>query len=170
MLCNDDLCITFQIENLGCYNRLVGKDHRSSPTATHKEDNQITPHVSNLLHNVYHTCMLWDLQTSTQLFLKSQLLNKHNFNITISISQNNHQVSNFSQYSMHLYESFYYTHLGCPSYQSKLPCCSKDSQNNISEAQEFIYFYKMNHRRALEDISEALEQKLSRSKDISEAL
>ena len=49
--------------------RLVGKDHRSSPTATHKEDNQITPHVSYLLHNVYHTCMLWDLQTSTQVFL-----------------------------------------------------------------------------------------------------
>ena len=50
--------------------RLVGKDHRSSPTATHKEDNQRTPHVSNLLHNVYHTCMLRDLQTSTQAFLK----------------------------------------------------------------------------------------------------
>ena len=51
-------------------NRLVGKDHRSSPTATHKEDNLRTPHVSNLLHNVYHTCMLRDLQTSTQVFLK----------------------------------------------------------------------------------------------------
>ena len=49
--------------------RLVGKYHRSSPTATHKEDNQRTPHVSNLLHNVYHTCMLRDLQTSTQVFL-----------------------------------------------------------------------------------------------------
>ena len=50
--------------------RLVGKDHRSSPTATHKDDNLRTPHVSNLLHNVYHTCMLRDLQTSTQAFLK----------------------------------------------------------------------------------------------------
>ena len=49
--------------------RLVGEYHRSSPTATHKEDNQITPHVSNLLHSVYHTCMLRDLQTSTQVFL-----------------------------------------------------------------------------------------------------
>ena len=62
------------IKNLGTTrmllgDRLVGKDHRSSPTATHKEDNQITPHVSNLLHNVYHTCMLRDLQTSTQAFL-----------------------------------------------------------------------------------------------------
>ena len=50
--------------------RLVGKDHRSSPTATHKDDNQRTPHVSNLSHNGYHTCMLRDLQTSTQVFLK----------------------------------------------------------------------------------------------------
>ena len=49
--------------------RLAGKDHRSSPTATHKEDNQRTPHVSNLLHNIYHTCMLRDLQTSIQVFL-----------------------------------------------------------------------------------------------------
>ena len=50
--------------------RLVGKDHRSSPTATHKEGNQITPHVSNFLHNGHHTCMLQDLQTSTQVFHK----------------------------------------------------------------------------------------------------
>ena len=50
--------------------RLLGKYHRSSPTATHNEDTQRTPHVSNLLHNVYHTSMLRDLQTSTQLFFK----------------------------------------------------------------------------------------------------
>ena len=49
--------------------RLVGKDHRSFPTATHKESNQRTPHASNLSHNGYHTCMLRDLQTSTQVFL-----------------------------------------------------------------------------------------------------
>ena len=49
---------------------MVGKDHRSSPTATHKEDNQRTPHVSNLLHNVYHTCMLRESQTLTQVFFK----------------------------------------------------------------------------------------------------
>ena len=48
---------------------LVGKYHRSSPTATHKEDNQITPHASKFSHNGYHTCMLRDLQTSTQAFL-----------------------------------------------------------------------------------------------------
>ena len=34
----------------------------------------------------------------------------------------------------------------------------KDSQNNISEAWEVNNFYKINHHRALKDISEALEQ------------
>ena len=31
--------------------RLIGKDHRSSPTATHNEDNQQIPHAPTLLHN-----------------------------------------------------------------------------------------------------------------------
>ena len=44
----------------------------------------------------------------------------------------------------------------------------KDSQNDISEAWENNSFYKTNHRRALKDISEALEQKLYSSIDISE--
>ena len=34
----------------------------------------------------------------------------------------------------------------------------KDSQNNISEAWEINYFYKIKPPRALKDISEALEQ------------
>ena len=34
----------------------------------------------------------------------------------------------------------------------------KNSQNNISEVREFNNFYKTQHRRALKDISEALEQ------------
>ena len=76
--------------------RLVGKYHHSSPTATHKEDNQITPHVSNLLNNGHHTCMLWDLQTSTQVFLKFTTTQLAHSNITTFISQNNYQVSNFS--------------------------------------------------------------------------
>ena len=45
----------------------------------------------------------------------------------------------------------------------------KDSQNNISEARRSKISSKLIHRRALKDISEALEQKLSSSKDISEA-
>ena len=75
----------------------------------------------------YGTCNL-----QHKYFSNSQLLNQHNSNITIFISQNNYQVSNFSQYSMHpFYESFYYTNLGCLSYQdqfysqSKLLYCSK---------------------------------------------
>ena len=97
--------------------RLVGKDHRSPPTATHKDAKPGTLHVSILLHNFNHTCMLQDLQTSTQAFLKFTTTQQHDSNITTFISQNNYQVSNFSQYSMNLYESFYYTQLGCPSYQ-----------------------------------------------------
>ena len=48
---------------------LVGVNHRAVPTSTEKEGNQRTPHASNLSHNGYHTCMLRDLQTSTQVFL-----------------------------------------------------------------------------------------------------
>ena len=76
--------------------RLVGKDHRSSPTATHKESNQRTPHASNLSHNGYHTCMLWDLQTSTQVSLQSTTTHQHDSNITIFISQNYCKESNIS--------------------------------------------------------------------------
>ena len=56
--------------------RLVGVNHRALPTATHKEDNQRTPHVSNLLHNIYHTCMLRESQTLTQIFLLN-----HNYSL-----------------------------------------------------------------------------------------
>ena len=49
---------------------LVGVNHHTIPTSTHKEGNQRTHHASNLSHNGYHTCMLRDLQTSTQVFLK----------------------------------------------------------------------------------------------------
>ena len=45
----------------------------------------------------------------------------------------------------------------------------QDSQNNISEARENNSSIKQIHHRALKDISEALEQKLYSSKDISEA-
>ena len=48
---------------------LVGVNHRTIPTSTHMEGNQRTPHASKLSHNVYHTCMLRDLRTLTQVFL-----------------------------------------------------------------------------------------------------
>ena len=63
---------------------LVGKDHRSSPTATHKEDTQITSRASNLLHHAHHTCMIRDLQTLTQVFLNYIITQQHNSHITSS--------------------------------------------------------------------------------------
>ena len=49
---------------------LVGVNHRAILTSTQRMTLNEIPHVSNLLHNVYHTCMLRDLPTSTQVFLK----------------------------------------------------------------------------------------------------
>ena len=120
---------------------LVGKDHRSSPTATHKEDNQITPHVSNLLHNGYHTCMLRDLQSSTQVFLKFTITQLAHSNITTFISQNNYQVSNFSYYSMHIFMKVFIVPI-LDAYHIRTNFIAKanylvvlkDSQNNISES------------------------------------
>ena len=43
----------------------------------------------------------------------------------------------------------------------------KDSQNNISEACEINNFYKIKPPPCSKEISEALEQRLSSSKDIS---
>ena len=51
--------------------RLVGKDHRSSPTATHKEDNQKTTHAPTSLHNgspYVHATGLANLNTSNSQF------------------------------------------------------------------------------------------------------
>ena len=45
-----------------------------------------------------------------------------------------------------LYDSFYYTHLGCPSNfiaKEDYHAVLKDSQNNISEALEINNFYKI---------------------------
>ena len=47
--------------------RLVGKDHRSSPTATHKEDNQKISNAPTSLHNgspYVHATRLTNLNTS----------------------------------------------------------------------------------------------------------
>ena len=76
--------------------RLVGKDHCSSLTATHKESNKRTPYVSKLSHNFYHTCMLRDLPSLTQVFLNFTITQLAHSNITTFISQYTYQVSNFS--------------------------------------------------------------------------
>ena len=76
--------------------RLVGKDHRSSPTATHKEDNQKINHAPTSSHNgspYVHAKGITSFNTSIS---QIHSYSKHDFNITISISQNNYQVSNLS--------------------------------------------------------------------------
>ena len=98
--------------------RLVGKDHRSSPTATHKEDNQRINHAPTSSHNgspYVHAMRITNFNTSiTQI---------HNYSTSMSlISPSSYLktiIKNQTSHSMQctLYESFYYTHLGCPSYQ-----------------------------------------------------
>ena len=53
-------------------------------------------HTTVTIRPCYGTC-----KPQHKYFSISQLLNQHDSNITIFISQNNYQVSNFSQYSMH---------------------------------------------------------------------
>ena len=81
--------------------RLVGKDHRSSPPPLIRRT--IKEHL--MLQICYTTVTIRACYGTSKLqhkyFSNSQLLNQHNFNITTSISQNNHQVSNFTQYSTH---------------------------------------------------------------------
>ena len=50
------------------------------------------PHATNLSHNFYHSCMLWDLPTSTKVFLNFIITHQHDPNITTSISQNNYRI------------------------------------------------------------------------------
>ena len=50
--------------------RLVGKDRRSSPTATHKEDNQKINHAPTSSHNGSPYVHATESQTLTQVSLK----------------------------------------------------------------------------------------------------
>ena len=59
-------------------------------------------YITFTIRACYGTCKLQHKHLSN-----SQLLNQHDFDIITSISQNNHQASNFSQYSTYLKESFY---------------------------------------------------------------
>ena len=88
--------------------RLIGKYHHSSPTATHKEDNK--KYLMLQLHyiTIHHTCMLRDSQTITQVFLKFTTTYQHDFNITIFISQNYCKESNISYSAIYkFYVGFY---------------------------------------------------------------
>ena len=96
---------------------MVGKDHRSSLTATHKEDNQKINHAPTSSHNgspyvhatgitIFNTSIseIHNYSTSTSLISPSSYLK------IIIKNQTSHSIQRT------LYESFYYTHLGCPSY------------------------------------------------------
>ena len=98
--------------------RLVGKDHRSSPTATHKEDNQrntscfkfVTQrlpyvHATGLANFNTSISQIHYYSTSATLISPSSCLK--------TIIKNQTSLSIQCTY----YESFYYIPLGCPSYQ-----------------------------------------------------
>ena len=111
---------------------LVGVNHRAIPTSTHKEGNQkSTPcnkFVTQLLPYV-HATGLANFNTSISQF------NNYPTSITLTLPPLylktiiKYQTSHSIQCT--LYDSFYYTQLGCPSYwdqfynQRKFPCCSK---------------------------------------------
>ena len=98
--------------------RLVGKDHRSSPTVTHKEDNQQINHAPTSSHNgspYVHATRIKNLNTS--------IFQIHNYSTSINlISPSSYLktiIKNQTSHSIQctLYESFYYIPLGCLSYQ-----------------------------------------------------
>ena len=99
--------------------RLVGKDHRSYPTATHKEDNQYINHAPTSSHNgspYVHATGITNFKTSI-----SQIHNYSNSMTLISPSPYlktiiKYQTSHSIQCTY--MKVFYYI-------KSKLPCCSK---------------------------------------------
>ena len=115
--------------------RLVGKYHRSSPTATHKQDNQKINHAPTSSHNgspYVHATGITNFTTSISQF--------HNYPTSMTLTLPplylKTIIKNQTSHSIQctLYESFYYIPLGCPSYQdqfynpSKLPCCLRISK------------------------------------------
>src|SRR3990170_2899015 len=97
--------------------RLVGKDHRSSPTATHKEDSQKINHAPTSSHNgspYVHATGITNFNTSISINPQSltsmTLISPSLYLKTIIRNQTSHSIQ------CTLYESFYYIPLGCPSY------------------------------------------------------
>ena len=121
--------------------RLVGKDHRSSPTATHKEDNQRNTScykfVTQRLPYV-HATGLANLNTSiSQIHNQStsmNLISPSSYLKTIIKNQTSHSIQ------CTLYESFFIPILDVHHIRTNFIAKAnyhavlKDSQNNISEA------------------------------------
>ena len=98
--------------------RLVGKDHPSSPTATHKEDNQKINHALTTSHNdspYVHVTGITNFNTSISEIhnysTSMTLISPYSYLKTIIKNQTSHSIQ------CTLYDSFYYTYLGCLSYQ-----------------------------------------------------
>ena len=96
--------------------RLVGKDLRSSPTATHKEDNQKRNHAPTSPHNCspyVHASGITNFNTSIstnpQLHTSTTLISPSLYLKTNARNQISHIFNA-------LYESLCYIPLGCPSY------------------------------------------------------
>ena len=120
---------------------MVGKDHRSAPAATHKEDNQKINHALTSSHNgspYVHATGITNLNTSisltTQFTTSMTLISPSQCLKTIARNQTSHIFNA-------LYESFYYIYppwmpiiLELNSQPKKITMLFRDSQNNISEA------------------------------------
>ena len=77
--------------------RLEGKDHRSSPTATHKEDNQIINHAptssrdgSPYVHAMGITNFNTSISTNPQLLTSMTLISPSLYHKTIARNQTYH--------------------------------------------------------------------------------
>ena len=130
--------------------RLVGKDHRSSPTATHKDaqskNTSCFKFVTQLLPYM-HATGLANFNTS--------ILSIHNYPTSMTLISpppylktiTKYQIDHSIQFTS--YDSFYYTQLGCLPFQDqfynhrKYHAVLRDSQNNISEAWEINNFFKI---------------------------
>src|SRR6266536_996902 len=95
--------------------RLVGKDHRSSPTATHKKDNQKT--CSNFVTQRFTIRACYGTHKpqhkyfpNSQLITSMTLISPSSYLKTIIRNQTSHSIQ------CTLYESFYYIPLGFLSY------------------------------------------------------
>ena len=119
----------------------IGRKRPSLVPDRHSLGRQSINKIVLQLHHkaVHHTCMLQESQTSTQAFFiitstSMTLISLPPYLKTLIKYQIDHSI----QFTF--YDSFYYTQLGCSSFQDqicnhiKYHAVLKDSKNNISEA------------------------------------
>ena len=99
--------------------RLVGKDHRLSPTATHKEDNQQINHAPTSSHNgspYVHATGITNFNTSI-----SQI---HNYSTSMTLRSPSPYLKTIIKYQTSLSIQCTYMKVFIMP-KSKSPCCSK---------------------------------------------